>query len=658
MNRWLVALLLIIMAGLPTALAQDSIPLNFIYDDEYEAFYAFVEIDAGAGDTLSAQVMGAEDLEYYVYDDEADLYEGEALWGFVVPADGWIYVEVWSLTEASGTLTVTRSAPPPPPEAAPVQTVPQPAIPDIQPGQFVEGPCPFDVPSQVTVTCGSLGVPENRLLPESRTIVLAAAVISALSPSPQPDPIFYLEGGPGGSALYGIADWYTSPHLEERDIVLLEQRGTAFSQPHLACPELSEMDDPYAATDVCRDRLLAEGVDLAAYNTRENAADVEALRRALGYDQINLYGISYGTRLALNVMRDHPDGLRAVVLDGVYPPNVNTNYTVVADTYQLFSNMFADCASQPACAAAFPDLEARFYDHLEVIGETLPEVTDEEGEVFELWPEDVLDMLQENLMVSGMISAVPASLDAFARGDYEAFMELATYGAPVDYDDDELAYDLMLSLDDDELADIEALLAQDDTDAIADYLSELFDLTADESQSAAVGFAELASSPAGLIAIGEMPDIDDDSDGMFMSVQCNEEIAFMSLDEAIARAEAVTMPDLLREVLLDTIVSEEFDDCDRWPAGQADAVENAPVVSDIPTLVLNAAYDTATPPWWGDLAAETLSASYNYTFPMVGHGVISGGDCPLDMGLAFIDDPYAEPDASCISAMDTAFYVP
>ncbi|MCB9451296.1 MAG: alpha/beta fold hydrolase [Anaerolineaceae bacterium] len=655
MRRVWLAIVFVLLGVIQVA-AQDNVyALSFEYDSNNDSYYAEVEVDMAAGDTLEATVTGGEDVYFYVYTDSEDLYEGDSLADFVAQDDGVIYVGVESATEASGELIVVSGGEMSGATTPTNQTTSNMAASTVEAGDFAETDCPFEVPSGVRVTCGTLTVPENRQTDNGATIQLAVAVIDARSGNPLPDPIFYLEGGPGGSALAGVDSWFNSPYGEERDIVVFDQRGTGFSEPSLNCPEM-DTDDSTDAVEACRDRLLAEGVDLTAYNSRENAADVEALRLALGYDQINLYGISYGTRLALTVMRDQPQGIRAVVIDSVYPPNIDTNYNVTTDTYQLISMMFADCAAQPDCAGAFPDLEARFYDQLDAIADNPPQVTNADGETVDLYPEDVINTLVNQLKDTALVSAIPASLDAFASGDYDTYMDLATNGAGTSTDGTSLAQELAVELSADELAQIQDMAAQNDTAGIADYLSGMFDLSAEEADQVATGFVQLGGS-IGAVGSVEPPDIDDDSEGMNMSVQCNEEMPFMTLDEASARAEAVDMPDIVRQATF-AVSQSEFDSCDVWPAGTADAIEDEPVVSDIPTLVLAAQYDTATPPWWADLAAETLSNSFDFHFPLVGHGVIDGGSCPISIGLAFLADPYSEPDTSCIAGMNDQFYVP
>lgn len=146
---------------------------------------------------------------------------------------------------------------------------------------------------------------------------------------------------------------------------------------------------------------------------------------------------------------------------------------------------------------------------------------------------------------------------------------------------------------------------------------------------------------------------------MGFSVQCGEEIHFSTPGEFAAAAEAY--PEI-RSLFDGTVNLGEavFTICEIWGAKEADPIENEPVASDIPTLVLAGEYDPVTPPSWGEMAAEGLSNSFYYQFPGVGHGAsVSGGECPLSIALAFLDDPTTEPDGSCIADMSgPAFVVP
>jgi len=241
---------------------------------------------------------------------------------------------------------------------------PDPAVPGYP--QFELGP---------GFTCGYLTVPENRSTARGPTIRLFVATLHAASATPAADPIVWLTGGAGSPV---IADAKVAAGLginADRDVIFIEQRGNYSSEPSLTCPEIStfsatSVTEPYldpatreqskAATTACRSRFVSDGVDLAAYSTAENARDVADLRVAMGIDKWNLYGYSYGTLLALTVLRDHPAGVRSVVLDSVVPPNlelVEEFWPAAAAGYEA---IFDGCAAQPSCAAAYPDVAEEF----------------------------------------------------------------------------------------------------------------------------------------------------------------------------------------------------------------------------------------------------------------------------------------------------------
>ncbi len=218
--------------------------------------------------------------------------------------------------------------------------------------------CPFAIPGGVAIECGTLTVPEDHANPNGRQIHLAVArIYSSSGLAAQPDPVLYLAGGPGEGALREVNTWVNYPIRQKRDIILLDQRGTGFSQPVLNCPPMHSYDD----VEACRAQLVGAGIDLSAYNSAQSAADIADLHAALGVRTWNLLGISYGTRLALAVMRDHPEGIRSVILDSVYPPQVNDWEEFATDEVNAFSTLFNACAAVPACNGAYPDLENAFY---------------------------------------------------------------------------------------------------------------------------------------------------------------------------------------------------------------------------------------------------------------------------------------------------------
>lgn len=214
--------------------------------------------------------------------------------------------------------------------------------------------------------CGELEVPENRDLPAGRAIKLSIAVLPANTLSPRPDPLFILAGGPGqaASALGPFAAALVGVR-KERDIVLVDQRGSGRSSP-LDCaafrpdrrPEAAIELDPVPKATACAAELAARGVDAAQYTTAAFVADLDAVRAALGYQRINLWGGSYGTRAALEYLRAHGDRVRSVVLDGVAPPSMRISLDVWVTRDAALSAIVAACRDAPACRAAHPDLAA------------------------------------------------------------------------------------------------------------------------------------------------------------------------------------------------------------------------------------------------------------------------------------------------------------
>ncbi len=138
------------------------------------------------------------------------------------------------------------------------------------------------------------------------------------------------------------------------------------------------------------------------------------------------------------------------------------------------------------------------------------------------------------------------------------------------------------------------------------------------------------------------------SEGMNRSVQCSEEIGFSSAEAVAAGSQGVrpvVRPYFERQARL------AFATCEIWGAGSADAIENQPVASDIPALILSGEYDPITPPAWGELAAESLSNAFVFELTGLGHGVVRSSNCGRLLALAFLDDPTQPPDASCLESL-------
>ncbi len=213
--------------------------------------------------------------------------------------------------------------------------------------------------------CGTFQRPENPDDPDSPMLDLRVAVVPALNLEPLPDPVVPLSGGPGQGAVefYAGYSWAFEPLRRDRDILLLDQRGTGESA-RMDCPVEAEFveggyspEDTVRYTQECLDALPH---DPRFFTTSLAVRDLEALRTVLGYPRLNLYGVSYGSRVAQHFARRYPASTRTVVLDGVVPPQLPLGPEIATEAQAAIERIFARCAEEPACGARFPELAARF----------------------------------------------------------------------------------------------------------------------------------------------------------------------------------------------------------------------------------------------------------------------------------------------------------
>ena len=236
-------------------------------------------------------------------------------------------------------------------------------------GSLVLAPCRLEHPrglSSVAARCGRFSVAENPDEPDGRHIELAVAVVPAISTRAEPDPLFLLAGGPGQGAREGFVGLLGALDgvRRNRDLVMVDQRGTGDSHP-MNCdfPEESWAEADVTAEDFrrlarqCLDELPG---DPRFYTTSIAVRDLDAVRAALGYDRINLYGGSYGTRVAQHYARRYPERVRAMVLDSVVAPELALGASMSIDADAALRAHFARCANDEACAARFPTLEGDF----------------------------------------------------------------------------------------------------------------------------------------------------------------------------------------------------------------------------------------------------------------------------------------------------------
>jgi pimeloyl-ACP methyl ester carboxylesterase len=216
------------------------------------------------------------------------------------------------------------------------------------------------------VRCGTVDVFENRTTRSGRRLALSVIVARATEADRAPDPFFLFAGGPGqaASGMVDFANTAFSVVRRTRDLVLVDVRGTGQSNP-LNCRLYRKPTDflgefyPEASVRHCRDSLGALA-DLRQYTTPNIADDIDDVRAALGYDRINIYGTSYGSRLAFVYMRQHPGHVRSVVMKAIVPTNAHMPMGYAQDADRALELLARDCAADRDCAAEYPNFASEF----------------------------------------------------------------------------------------------------------------------------------------------------------------------------------------------------------------------------------------------------------------------------------------------------------
>jgi pimeloyl-ACP methyl ester carboxylesterase len=270
-----------------------------------------------------------------------------------------------SATHAAATTTASATYPS---ASEPASSPPAAALP---PGVRPLSPCQLEHPQKLTVVaaeCGELTVPENAAKPAGRQIRLAFARVPAISRRKHPDPLFILAGGPGMAAttFYAmVAPVFARIH-RDRDIILLDQRGTGASNP-LNCDGGDETDYHPDDTGIAAEaraclQKLSVKADVAQYTTSVAVNDLDRLRELLGYEHINLYGVSYGTRVAQQYLRRFSQHTRTLLLDGVVPPQLSLGASMAFDAEHSLERILARCAREKECRSQFGDPQRDYHD--------------------------------------------------------------------------------------------------------------------------------------------------------------------------------------------------------------------------------------------------------------------------------------------------------
>lgn len=240
-------------------------------------------------------------------------------------------------------------------------------------------PCAFKADSSLKTTCAYLIVPENRNKPNGKTIKLPFAIAESNNPNKKKDPVLFTGGGPGASSLSFIRSAHNRSLIKDRDFITFEQRGTHFAVPNLDCNEIGEAlkkafiynlpKDSMILVGVkqCRAKLLAQGIDLSGYNTVESAADIEDLRKVLKIDSLNLFGASYSGGLMPTVLKNHPDGIRSLILDSPLPEFVNIDEEELVNFNEALNTVLTKYEADSTAKLPYGKLKDRFKQYFTAI---------------------------------------------------------------------------------------------------------------------------------------------------------------------------------------------------------------------------------------------------------------------------------------------------
>ncbi|GKY90255.1 hypothetical protein STA1M1_41240 [Sinisalibacter aestuarii] len=592
-----------------------------------------------------------------------------------------------------------------------------------------------------TVICGTVSVPEDYARPDGNRIPLEFAIIKAASRSPAPDPLVYLHGGPGGGtleALGPVGDLIFREHRRTRDIVAFDQRAAALSSRTVNCyrdmaDHIVELAKVPAGTrelpgellarviDPCLEEIRASDADLTAYNTENNARDVRALMTAIGYPTYNIYGISYGTRLALEVLRTAPAGVRSVVIDGVAPSSVFLYDDLLGPYADAADALVDQCAADEVCNAAYPDLRATINAAFErLINDPVPASRGQpeinmvslftlafiarnapmEKRPITAWlPRIFAELAEGKTDAYDAISTMPQPDPTAAFGDVKgltederALVRLALEGAQAMEHLDKGAVAAIERLKADlgearETASVaeafdarstQAALANGDPDALTAMVQDFAMLqTQIPGPQPLIDWVEAHFTGAdretllGLIAA--MTDADfalifesatrDASkyEALMRSAinqgiyACQEDMPYNSIEGFKARL--AELGERYPFVLLFAEETGQYDKCAHFEPHPRDGFHDS-VVSDVPVLALNGIKDTQTSWRWGAVAVETLPNGRNFVFPEAGHGSLIFQPCAADISVAFLNNPTAPLDASCIDDIKVDFVKP
>ncbi|SMF50904.1 Pimeloyl-ACP methyl ester carboxylesterase [Azospirillum oryzae] len=481
--------------------------------------------------------------------------------------------------------------PAPLPAAVPAVPPVQPIVPALSEARCPDGP----LPAGPAPRCRSFRVPSDWQRPDSLPLDLFVTILPALNGAPAADPVVLLSGGPGQGGsddLRGTAA-ILAPMRASRDVILVDQRGTGLSKPSLRCPGLDPLRYWFGGVTAedataCLEPLRRAGYRLEDFDSGQSAADLPALRRALGVERWNVVATSYGGVLAQALLRIDGAAVRSLVLNS--PATADATWLDLdrlTAIRQAHRRMVEDCAAQPDCARAFPRL-GQAVERLSVALERRPlelrlrhPVTGRETDLRLDWP-----------MLAGVLALRLGSGDGMV---------------PVP--------------------------------ALLDRLDRIV----------GAGTAGRLDDPAILSLVMPPPIwtvLDSLAYGLNLTIGCRENRPH--IDAAAARRAAA---DLRPYVVADAVETDYDAACPALGLRPVDASFYRPVASDVPALILTGAYDTFTTPARAEAMGRSLPRATLLSFRGLGHDVLGASPCGRTAAARFIETLAVGDAGACVERL-------
>ena len=299
-----------------------------------------------------------------------------------------------------------------------------------------------EIINNADIEWGYFTVPETWEDTNGRKIKLAVTILKNTSKSKETNPVIIINGGPGAGSIEGIGWWLNHPLRKKSDIVLLDARGTGFSTPRL-CPGLGnellkilaknqdatkDEEEKILAAMVCKQQLIAKGINIKAYHSKNIAKDLHALKDYLKYPNWNIYGVSYGTYIAQVYANDFPNDVKTLILDSPIS-DISKYYTDNTSNYvSSLNKIFKACKNDPNCHAEYPNLESIYYEVIEELTKTpitvkVDKTIIEEG-TFTYNAEDFKVAVHQALYQKKLVEVLPLLIYQFHNRNKDALSAL------------------------------------------------------------------------------------------------------------------------------------------------------------------------------------------------------------------------------------------